>query len=71
MMSVNLKKYDMLDGIDSISHSFIKIHYPACFVDLHTSCIKFLGVLSLIYGFPVFLAIGVCGDWALLWAVFL
>jgi hypothetical protein len=46
MMSVNRKKYDMLGGIDSISQWFIKVYYRACFVDLHTPCIKFSGVLS-------------------------
>jgi hypothetical protein len=46
MMSVNRKKYDMLGGIDNLGHSFIEIYYRACFVDLHTSCIKFFGVVS-------------------------
>jgi hypothetical protein len=45
-MSVNRKKCEILGGIDSVSHSFIKIYYRACFVHLHVPCIKFLGVLS-------------------------
>jgi hypothetical protein len=59
MTLVNRKKYNMLDSINSISPSFVKISYPAYF-DLHTSYIKFFEVLR-----PhLFLAISVYGDWA-------
>jgi hypothetical protein len=46
MMSVNRTKYGILGPFDSMSHSFTKIYYRACFVDLHTLCMKFFGVLS-------------------------
>jgi hypothetical protein len=46
MTSANRNKYDMLGGADSVGPSFIKMYYRACSVDLHTKCIKFLGVSS-------------------------
>jgi hypothetical protein len=52
----------MLGGINSISPSSVNISYRAYF-GLHTSYIKFFGVLSPSMDLQ-FLAIGVYGDWA-------
>jgi hypothetical protein len=52
-------KYNMLDGINSISPSFVKISYCA-YLDLH---IKFFEVFSSHLQIS-FLATGVYGAWA-------
>jgi hypothetical protein len=63
MVNVNRKKYNMLDSINSISPSFVKISYHAYF-DLHTPYIRFFKVFVSSSIDLQFLTIRVYGNWA-------